>query len=137
MRKPAGDTESLPVIIISEDDQDRLFDLAYAYEKRAPQVSETLLAELNRAEVRSEDDMPATVVGMGSTVHFKAEDGQDRTVTLVYPGQADIEAGKISVATPVGAALIGLTVGQSFRWAGRDGQGHLLTVVAVERKPAA
>lgn len=137
MRNGAGDAESLPAIIISEEDQDRLFDLAYAYEKRAPKVAEVLLAELTRAEVRAEADVPDGVVGMGSTVHFKAEDGQDRKVTLVYPGQADIEAGKVSVTTPVGAALIGLRVGQSFQWAGRDGQDHLLTVMEVHRAPAA
>lgn len=136
MRNDADARATLPNIIISEEDQDRLFDLAYAYEKRAPQVAEVLLTELERAEVRADKDMPETVIGMGSTVHFKAEDGQDRTVTLVYPGDADIEAGRISVATPVGAALIGLAVGQSFRWAGRDGQDHLLTVVGVDRNGA-
>ena len=46
---------------------------------------------------------------MGSTVIFRSEDGETRRVTLVFPGQADISKGKISILTPVGAALIGLS----------------------------
>ena len=33
--------------------------------------------------------------------------------------------------TPVGAALIGLAVGQSISWTARDGRKHRLTVVKV------
>ncbi|WP_395337551.1 GreA/GreB family elongation factor [Novosphingobium sp. BL-8H] len=38
--------------------------------------------------------------------------GGDRTVELVYPGQAGIAAGHISTLTPVGADLIGPQMGQ-------------------------
>lgn len=127
---PSSDTP-LPPIIVSEADQDRLFALAYAIEKTAPDVAAVLLAELGRAEVRDTGHVPASIIAMGSTVRFRDEEGQERTVTLVYPGEADIAAGRISVATPVGAALIGLSVGQSFRWTGRDRQDHLLTVLGV------
>ena len=69
---------------------------------------------------------------MGSTLTYEA-DGQRRRVTLVYPQEADIAAGRISVLTPIGTALIGLAEGQSIDWTSRDGRRQWLTVVAVER----
>jgi regulator of nucleoside diphosphate kinase len=52
-------------------------------------------------------------------------------VTLVYPSEANVEAGKISVLAPVGAALIGLRVGQSIRWPLPDGRERTLEVMSV------
>jgi regulator of nucleoside diphosphate kinase len=53
-------------------------------------------------------------------------------VTLVYPVDADIATGRISIMTPVGTALIGLRVGQSISWRSRDNRKHMLTVLAVK-----
>jgi regulator of nucleoside diphosphate kinase len=53
-------------------------------------------------------------------------------VTLVFPAEADIAEGKISVLTPVGAALIGLTEGQSIMWTTRDGRDQELTILSVK-----
>jgi regulator of nucleoside diphosphate kinase len=52
-------------------------------------------------------------------------------VTLVYPAEADIAEGRISVLTPVGTALIGLRAGQSITWRTRDGRKQVLTVLRV------
>ncbi len=47
---------------------------------------------------------------MGSHVEYRDDaTGDVRSVTLVYPGKADIAQGKVSVLTPLGAALIGLS----------------------------
>ena len=58
-------------------------------------------------------------------------DAEPRTVRLVYPGEADIEKGFVSVLTPVGAALIGLTAGQAIDWTDRDGRTRRLHVIEV------
>ena len=63
------------------------------------------------AKVVSEDKVPADVVRMGSTVTFRSDAGTDGeqhelTETLVYPVDEDSDARKLSVMTPVGAALI-------------------------------
>jgi regulator of nucleoside diphosphate kinase len=55
-----------------------------------------------------------------------------RTVTLVYPDEADLTQGRISVLTPVGAALIGLSVSQSIEWETVSGGRRSLTVLAVD-----
>ena len=75
---------------------------------------------------------------MGSEVEFRDETtGTVRKVTLVYPGEADIALGKISVLTPIGTALIGLGVGQSIMWETRTGDLKRLTVLQThETQPA-
>ena len=73
---------------------------------------------------------------MGSTVMFKPDTGDAKTVVLVFPGDADISEGKISILTPIGTALIGLSTGQSIMWTARDGRRHELSILAVDQ-PAA
>jgi len=121
-----------PPLVIGEVDHRRLISLAVTMEKRAPEVSEALLAELDRAKVVPQHKVPARTVRMGSTARFRTNGAGERRVTLVLPGDADIDAGRISVMTPIGAALIGLSAGQSIRWMSRDGREQELTVVDVE-----
>lgn len=122
----------LPPIIINAEDHARLTALALSALDRMPEVAEALLSELERARVVARD-LPKDSVQMGSTVAFDADNGFAREVTLVYPGEADIEAGRISVLTPIGAALIGLSVGQSIDWLDRAGKTHRMTIRSVAR----
>ena len=131
--------EFRPNIIVSETDHDRLTSLAVAAEERAPDVASSLQSEMDRARVVPAESLPAHVVQMGSTVEFDAGAGQRRRVTLVFPGEADLAKGRISILTPIGAALIGLSPGQSIIWTARDGRQHQLKVSSVvppEREPA-
>ncbi|MGC4411160.1 nucleoside diphosphate kinase regulator (plasmid) [Rhizobium rosettiformans] len=105
--------------------------LAEAHALRNPEVSEELMVELDRARVVQNYKIASNVVRMGSTVRFTSDLGEDRTVTLVFPGEADIAAGRISILTPIGAALIGLSAGQSIDWVARDGRVHRLHVEHV------
>lgn len=120
----------MPAIVVSSDDQKRLTVLALEALQRVPDIASELLAEMERAEVVA--DVPSSVVRMGSRVEFTDDDGQKRLVTLVYPGQADIGSGRISILTPIGTALIGLSEGQSIAWTTRDGRRRRLVVVRVE-----
>jgi regulator of nucleoside diphosphate kinase len=124
-------TEQMPAIMVSAADYDRLASLAAAAEERAPDVASVLRTEIERAQVVPADALPADVVQMGSTVEFRSDTGQQRRVTLVYPGEADFAQGRISILTPIGAALIGLSPGQSIAWTSRDGRQHRLTVLSV------
>ncbi|MNW16687.1 nucleoside diphosphate kinase regulator [compost metagenome] len=54
-------------------------------------------------------------------------------MTLVFPKDADISEGRISVLTPIGTALLGLSAGQTMGWTARDDRRHTLTVLAVYR----
>ncbi len=124
--------QAKPQIVVCEEDYRRLVDLAQALEERDPAVAEVLLSEMDRAKVVEAGALPAAVVRMGSTVTYSTSDGGRRTVTLVFPQEADIAAGRVSILTPVGTALIGLSVGQSIAWEGRDGRRQELKIEAVE-----
>lgn len=120
---------ALPQITVSETEHEALGRLAEAFEARSPAVAGQLLNELDRAVVVPDTDMPANVVRMGGSVTFSADGGEPKSVTLVYPAEADIAAGRVSVMTPVGAALLGLHEGQSITWKGADGKPRTLTVI--------
>jgi regulator of nucleoside diphosphate kinase len=120
-----------PIITLSRTDHDRLLGLAEAIEDRDPALSQMMIEELERARVVDDAALPETVVRMGSTVTYTADDGTAHTVTLVFPAEADITEGRISVTAPVGTALVGLSVGQSIDWTARDGRVHRLTVTHI------
>jgi len=70
---------------------------------------------------------------MGSLVRYRDDfTRRIREVRVVYPRDADPAAGRISVLTPVGAALIGLSAGQSMGWRDRRGYVKTLTVLEVQ-----
>lgn len=121
-----------PTITISRSDHETLARLADAIAERNPTVSEELTTELDRARVVADAQLRSDVVRMGSTLRYVTDSGEDRTVTLVFPAEADIAAGKVSILTPIGAVLIGLSPGQSIDWVARDGHIHRLTVESVE-----
>jgi regulator of nucleoside diphosphate kinase len=121
-----------PALVVSDSDLGRLMELVSAVQHRAPEAAEGLIAEIERAEVVETGAVPADVVQMGSTVEFRAGEGPSRRVTLVFPAEADIAAGRVSVLTPIGTALIGLAVGESIAWTARDGRQHELTILSVE-----
>lgn len=120
-----------PNIRISKTDHERLSALAGAMASRNPDIADELFAELDRARIVADDLVSAETVQMGSVVTFKPDTGDAKTVTLVFPGEADIAQGKISILTPIGTALIGLSAGQSIPWTTRDGHRHELSVLAV------
>lgn len=122
----------LPEIVVSDTDHARLTSLANAALETVPDTAEELLSELDRAKIVADESVPRDVVRMGSVVEFQSGNDSKR-VTLVFPPEADIAAGKISVLTPIGAALVGLAKGESISWTARDGASHELTILSVEQ----
>jgi regulator of nucleoside diphosphate kinase len=129
---PQTNRKRKPSIAITRSDHERLTRLAESVSARSPELADELFAELDRARVVADKALAPHVVRMGSTLRFTTDAGENREVTLVFPGEADIAEGKVSILTPIGAALIGLTAGQSIDWTARDGRTHRLTVESVE-----
>jgi regulator of nucleoside diphosphate kinase len=101
-------------IVITEADFDRLKHLLKSPRFRTTHavLLMALEAELVRGEVVASDHVPDHVVTMHSRVRVRDLDDDEReTYTLVYPDEADINEGKLSVLAPLGTALLGTRVG--------------------------
>jgi regulator of nucleoside diphosphate kinase len=125
-----------PPLHLGERESDLVGNLALRAEHQHPLVAAMLLAEIDRAEIHDDANLPQDVVTLGAEVRFVDErSGRIRTVTLVLPGEANISLGRISILTPIGAALFGLSAGQVIEWPDRAGEERRIRIVAV-RQPA-
>lgn len=130
-------SKTLPPLTISNPDHEALASLVAAAETLDPAVADYLDRELTRARLVAPERLPEDVAAMGRSIRYRDESsGRVRTITLVYPGEQDAACGRISVLTPVGAALIGLRAGQTIAWADRMGELRNLTVLEVSAPPA-
>lgn len=121
-----------PAILLIDSECDALYALALTIQPKHPERAAMLLTELDRAEVSPARAMPADVVTMNSRVTFIDDrNGTQRTVTLVYPQDADIEAGLVSILSPVGVGLIGMRAGSAILWPDRERHDRLLRIVHV------
>ena len=116
-------------LILSETDFKKISALLVLNQS---DIFELIEEELHRALVVSTEMLPKDVVAMNSTVTFLDMDSNRQSVVeLVYPHQVDIEKNKISILSPIGAALIGLRVQQSIHWPMPNGKVKKLKVVSV------
>lgn len=125
--------KSLPPIVITETDFDYLCNLTNARGGALSEVMTFLEHELERADVVPDSYLPEDAVRLHSRVTYRdLVAGHQRTVILAYPQEEDISLGRISVLTPVGAALLGLRPGQRIAWRSWADTERSLEVVAVE-----
>jgi regulator of nucleoside diphosphate kinase len=116
-------------IIITTEDHKQLQSLLASNIVRWVNGSDRLdelQAELRRARIVPQDDVPSDVVTMNSTVSLR-DLGTDEveTYTLVYPDRADIANQKLSVLAPIGTGILGYRVGDEFRWRVPEGWRRL------------
>lgn len=127
-----------PEIVVTRSDFDRLQLLLETHADRDQQAIEFLDSEIARARVVPAAEIPADVVTMNSRFRYvNRSTGVSRTVTLVYPADADVDAGRLSVLAPVGCALLGLAVGQSIDWPVPSGQTYTFTIAEILYQPEA
>lgn len=107
-------------IQITELDLERLKKLleeARHTEYRRSEYLARLQMELDRAQVVTSREVSQEVVTMNSTVVLlDLDSGEEETYTLVFPENADIAQGKISVLAPIGTAMLGYEIGDVFEW---------------------
>ncbi len=121
-----------PSITVSSHDMDRLEAMLDGPTIAKTPAALALADELNRATVVAPEQMPEGVVMMHSRVECEDElHGDKHELTLVYPREADVDQGKVSILAPVGTALLGLAVGQSMDWDAPGGRKLRLRVKAV------
>src|SRR6184192_4342307 len=71
------------------------------------------------------------VVGMGSTVHFAEDEGDEESYRIVGPAEADPKAGRVSFESALGKALIGHRVGDKVPIKTPGGQ-YTVRITAIE-----
>jgi len=120
-----------PEIILGDAQHRRLLTLAMSGPGHAAEDSDYMHYELNRASVVPDGELPRDIVRVGSTVTYSSDGNSVRTVTIVFPEEVNAAAGRISVLSPVGAALIGLRPGQAITRMGWDGGFSTFTVLSV------
>ena len=120
-----------PVPVLDESQLGRLFDTARRARESLPGLADQLLEELARADLKAPRDIPKNVVRVGSWVRYRDDEtGATNLIQIVYPEAADLAQRRISVLTPVGAALLGLSAGQEIAW--EMGDGHIKRLAVIE-----
>lgn len=122
-----------PNIIVTTADIERLESLIESIPPMANATAE-LLEELHRADVVEPHEIPRNVVTMGSTVRFTITGKEEFCRRLVYPHEV-LDSSTISVLSPVGCALLGLSVGSRIEWSGPTGQNLVVQIVDVVHQP--
>jgi regulator of nucleoside diphosphate kinase len=121
-----------PPIHLLASESDLVANLALRSEDRQPVVAAMLLGEIERAELHDPETMPAGHARLNSYVTFVDERTHKlRQVQLVMPAQANIANDRVSILTPMGAALYGLGAGHTIKWPDLQGHYRPLRVVRV------
>lgn len=89
--------------------------------------------ELKTAHVIDEKDMPNDVVRLNSLVTVTSEKDWEKNIQIVQPSEKDISNNKISILTPMGAALFGYSVGDLVRWDFPTGVKELKIIEVVQK----
>jgi regulator of nucleoside diphosphate kinase len=98
----------------------------------------TLEELLDVARVVVPERIPDDVVTMNSRVQFRdAASGEEDTVTIVYPSDADPSSGRISVLSPVGGAMLGAAEGQEVELPLPHGLTRRIRIESVLYQPEA
>mgnify|MGYP003574969874 FL=1 len=128
------------IIQITELDRKRLIDLivdAQSGEYRKSIYLDQLRGELERAQIVAPQEILGDVITMNSTVALTDLDtGEEETYTLVYPENADMTQGKVSILAPIGTAMLGYRVGDVFEWEVPAGKRRL-KVTKIHYQPEA
>lgn len=93
---------------------------------------EKLVGELESAQVCDDVDMPKDVIRFNTTLTIGADKGWRKTFKLVMPNESDVKADKISILTPMGAAVMGYAEGDSITWEFPSGEQKLTIEKVVQ-----
>lgn len=127
---------SAPVIYLTELDLTRLENAAARAGSSSP-LADLVDDLVARANVVPGNKIPANVVTMNSVVRVADESGAVHEWTLVYPEEANLASAKLSVLSPMGAALLGQRAGKSVKYTAPNGAKHTLHIEGIAFQPEA
>lgn len=130
-----GSGDAAGRLIITSADHRDLLPFA-ATSQSLGDAADQLAEKLEVAVIVEPSAVPPTVVTMNTEFEVRDETaGHVARLTLVHPRDANIVAGRISVLTPVGVALLGLAEGASVRIQAPSGEKKQMTVLRVLDQP--
>ena len=123
---------------ITDLDEVRLMNLLRRqFGAAPPPLAQSLLAVLDHADVVAPQAIAADVVTMGSRVALALASGETRELSVVYPEDANADEARMSILSPIGAALLGAHVGDAVSWQGTGGAATQAKEQAVLFQPEA
>lgn len=130
-----------PEVFITTKDAEKLHKLlleARHSEYRGSEYLKRLAGELDRASVVPPNQIPSTVITLNSSVRLVDQATHEEMVyTLVFPEDADVARGKISILAPIGTAMLGYRVGDVFEWDTPGGKRTLRVLEIIYQPEAA
>lgn len=106
--------KNIPVIIREDD-----YHLLKPYLTRSGLAPDdmSLSAELGRAIIVKKDAFPPHAIRINSQVQILEEEtGASKCLRIVMPQHANMKENKVSILSPIGAALIGFRKGEAVQW---------------------
>jgi len=137
IRKEILEMKKLPIVVNAADHEELSCAIAAVgkLSERGRAEMSALQGELERARIVAPDEVPSDVITMNSRAELLDLDTNERMeFTLVFPAEANIDDGKISVLAPLGTAMLGYRVGDEFEWAVPYGRIRL-RVTAIRFQP--
>lgn len=104
----------------------------YGQDLQTQKSIERLNEELKNALIVDEDDMPNDVIRFNSSVLVSSEKGWKKAIQIVIPAERDFKNDKISILTPMGAALFGYSEEDFVEWEFPNGK-QLLKIEVVSQ----
>ncbi len=130
----------LNTIYITRVDLEKIRDLIWEAQNKGYRGSayiQALKDELDRAEIVNPQDVPPDVITMNTkAVLLDTETGELMEFTLVFPADADVAQGKISILAPIGTGMLGYRVGDVFEWNTPGGKRKLRVDKILEQPEA-
>ena len=123
-------------IYLTELDLTRLENAATRAGNNSP-LADLVDDLIARANVVPSNKIPADVVTMNSVVCVVDDAGAEQKWTLVYPEEANVASAKLSVLSPMGAALLGARAGKSVKYSAPNGAQRSLRIDRVAFQPEA
>jgi regulator of nucleoside diphosphate kinase len=97
-----------------------------------------LVYEINMAEIREPDKIPNNIVTMNSEINFSFINLKKQgKIKIVYPNEADVKKGRISIFSPIANVLLGHKEGDIIEWIGPMGEMNIQIEKIVYQPEAA
>lgn len=104
-------------VVLCESDHKKLLGLLNFDSKLNAEQEMTLAHEINRAIVVKDSAFPVNTIRIGSHVTIVELDSKkEKEFQIVMPKEADIRNRRISIYSPMAAAIIGFRIGDEVLW---------------------